>query len=313
MYVLKKILSIEKQRTCFCGRSLIKSFCEVHGTDVKVSLNIIHGQFEPIDVEKKDNELINLRLTENQFLNLFPKRDLENVNITSDEYLISISQFDSNNDIKSILDFYFSQIESDVFFGSNRFKETQITNSNIKLNFLFSYEIIDLHTVRIQFNALVVRKLSDYIIWRLNHFNAKPENVINSLLGIRNEVYTENSDIYSIREIIWNLKDKLPEKIIVQKQGIKDDLIEFHLSKLYQGRENLQLNFKLENRIYSALRNFSQQFLKSLKHYLVEQSCLAIIEKNNEMKSTSYEMLVGKSVKKTINLMDYANELNSFN
>ncbi|NHK31360.1 MAG: hypothetical protein FK730_08415 [Asgard group archaeon] len=308
MYILKKILSIEKQRTCFCGRSLVNNFCEVHGTEVKISMNIIHGQFEPIDTENKSKEPINLRLTENQFLNLFSKKDLENFNNTSYEYLILISQFDSNSNIKSIIDFFFNQIESDVFFRSNRFRETQITNSNIILNFLYSNEIIDFQTVKIQFNALVVRKLSDYINWRLNHFKAKPKNIINSLLGIRNTVYSENGDVCSIRDIEWNPKDTFPEKIIVQKKDTIGNLMEFPPSGLYQRRDDLQLNLKLENRIYSALRNFSQQFLNSLKHYLVEQSCLATFEKKNEIKTNNFKKLVGKTIKKSVNLADYSNE-----
>lgn len=306
MYVLKKILGIERQRTCFCGRSLVKNFCEIHGTDVKISMHIIHGQFEDIEEKNTKRTPINLSLTENQFINLFPKKDLENLTINYEEYNISISQIDSNN-LESIIVFFFNQIESDNFFGTYRLKESQITNSNIKLNFLYSYEIISLQTIRVKFNLLVVRKLSDYIKWRLGHFQAKSENITNSLLRIRKNVYSDNGEFYYIKGIDWNPKEILPIKIIVENQNTQI-LENFPPEKLFQGQDDLQLNTKQENGIYSAFRNFSQQFMKSLKRYLVSQSCLATVEKANQSTTIFFEKLIGKNIKETINLIDYIKE-----
>ncbi|NHJ39565.1 MAG: hypothetical protein FK731_05980 [Asgard group archaeon] len=218
--------------------------------------------------------------------------------------MIKISQIDSNKDLQTIIDYFFNQIESDVFFGYHRFKESQITDSNIMLNFLYNYEIKNSQSMIIKFNILVVRNLIDYIKWRLNHFKALPENIIKSLMSVRKKIYSSEGELGNIVNVEWNLEEKLPKKVIVQNQKT-NKIDEFSPANLFQGKENLQLNTKQENRIYSALRNFSQHFLKSLKNYFVSQSCIAIIEKINQSKIAFYENLIGKNIKNTIELQEH--------
>ncbi|NHJ48763.1 MAG: hypothetical protein FK733_13340 [Asgard group archaeon] len=299
---MKKIIDIEWKRSCFCGKPLIKGFCEIHGSEIKTASYLIHAQFEEVNTKKITP--INLSLTQNQFLNLFPKKELDNFFINHEEFEVSISQFGTVQDIESVVDYFFNQLESDSFYNNNRLRDVQITDSGITIHFLYDFEIITQNKLNIQFNTLALRSLDNYIKWRLNRFKAKPDNIINSLLGIRKNVFDENGQAYRISNVKWNSLDSLPESIEVQN---KQETMIFTPQKLYHGQENLQLFTKLENRIHKALRNFSQQFTYSLKQYLISQSCLAKIQKVSQFNLTVLNRFIGKTIKNSINLNELSN------
>ncbi|MGC9778830.1 MAG: hypothetical protein HZR80_06265 [Candidatus Heimdallarchaeota archaeon] len=299
MFRLNKIIDVTYKRTCFCGRPLIRNFCEKHGTDVKISTSLIHAQFDFIEESKTkdDNQIINVNLTKNQFLNLFKKKKYGNIEKISENYSIKISSFGADEPIQGILTDFFDMLECDSFFGMNRIKEVQMKNSGVFFNFLFSYEQIEDNLIHINFELVVLRKLIDYIQWRLTHFHAKKENIVKSLKNTRSKVYNEDGCSYKIKEVIWSTHNQLPDKTVVEELENQNNEIAFKVGVLYQNHEDFFLSTKAENQLVSALTNYSQNFLKSLKQYLTQKSFLAEINVLKfEDRLKLFEEFIGKEV-----------------
>ena len=77
MLKLEKILAVQKKRLCFCGQPLVGDFCEIHGTDIRVSLAYITARFR-FDTTRdnpvsSDERFFDLSLPRNQFFLLFSK------------------------------------------------------------------------------------------------------------------------------------------------------------------------------------------------------------------------------------------------
>ena len=175
MFRLNKIIDVTYKRTCFCGQPLIRNFCEKHGADIKISTSIIHAQFSYQENGKTedDNHFLNVNLTKNQFLNLFKIDKKGALDKISKNFAIEISSFGANESIQNALADFFDLLDFDSFFGKNRIKEVQMKNSGVFFNFLFSYEVVDKNMINITFELAILRKLSDYVKWRLSHFQAK--------------------------------------------------------------------------------------------------------------------------------------------
>ena len=73
--------------------------------------------------------------------------------------------------------------------------------------------------------------------------------------------------------------------------------IAFKTVVLYQNHEDFFLSTKAENQLVSALANYSQNFLKSLKQYLTQKSFLAEINVlKSEDRLKRFEEFIGKEV-----------------
>jgi hypothetical protein len=304
MFVLRKIHNIERKYTCFCGKQLVKGICEEHGPDIKPSLYTIHAQFE--NTESKKEAPINISVTETQFLNLFPKKYLDRYFINHEEFEIEITQFGANDSMETVVSSFFDQIEFDTFFDFNRLRCVQITDSGVTLHFLFNYEFLLDNKFSIKFSIIALRSVSDYIIWRMKKFQAKPENVIASLLGLRKKVYDENGEVYQISEVDWDFNEEFPNSIQVLAS---DGSTGYKPGDLYHKQENIQLSTKVENKIQKALRNFTQQFTNSIKQYLIAHSCLANIQKINQTNLLVYDRFIGKNIRNTVDLSVYQDDL----
>ena len=295
MIQLKKIISVEYKRNCFCGRPLIKSMCEIHGSDIKISHKIINAQFL-ISEEGPEEKIINASFTENQFYNLFSKRDLTQIVETQLKYKIKLSSFGNDRNPKDIIEDFFEYLEYDLFFDKKRINETAITLSGITINYLINYQIVNESELAISFELLATRNLIDYINWRINHLKGSKDNIIKSLTNTRKEVFSRNGEPFIIKKLNWNEKKSLPEKVIVEN---KEKNMESALlpNSLYQTHKEFFLSSRIENRMINALNQFSQKFITSFKQFLQQNSIVADIgREKDELNNNSFELLVGKII-----------------
>ena len=294
MIQLKKIISVEYQRTCFCGRPLIRSICEIHGSDIKVSHKIINAQFLISD-ERIEEKAINISLTENQFYNLFSKRDLTQISDTQLRYRIKLSSYGNERNPENIIEEFFEYLEYDLFFNKKRINEISVTSSGIIISYLIDYQITTEKEILVFFEILASRNLREYIDWRIKHLQGKRGNIIKSLQTTRKEVYSIEGEPFFIEDLIWNEKKIMPEKIIVKRNEEDSATIELLPKNLFQTHKDFFLSSRIENRMVNALKQFSQKFNTSFKQFLQQNSILAEIEKSkDEENNNSYELLIGK-------------------
>lgn len=290
---LKDILGIDYKRSCFCGRPVIGNICEVHGSDIKISTKIIHSQFE-IHEQEKPNALVNLSLTENQFVNLFQKKLFENSLEQVIKYKINISAFGSEKSSNEIIDEFIDLLEYDEIFGKKRVKEIRVTNSGVTVNYLINFLQQEDQSLIFIFEILLTRLVKDYIDWRSKQFKSKKETIKKSLLTTRNKVITKRGKEGKIIDVNWKEEERNVKQIKLLVNG-KEEFAK--LSELYQFGDDFYINPRVERRIISALRSYSQSFFKSFKQFLRKYGLLAEIEKMpDEEKASKYKKLIGKRI-----------------
>jgi len=300
MIQLKKIISIEYQKRCYCGKPLIKNICEIHGTDIRISTKMIHAQFEiteKIDEKKIKTQLINGKLTENQFVNLFSRKEMEKFTSAKEKFLVKFSSFGSDRSLETILSDFFSYLEYDYFLDKKRINEITITNSGVTINYLFNHSITREDELEISFELVTTRNLIDYINWRLSHFKSKKENIIYSLKNTRATVYSDKGKLYRIIDVNWDDNLVLPNEIILENIENSQDRITKHPRKLFHSQNDFFISTRVENQIISALNQFAQKFMISFKQFLIQNAYLAEIQRvKNEEIIHSYDELVNKII-----------------
>lgn len=276
--------------------------CEIHGPDINVSTMMIGAQFIASDKENEKSPLLNLNLTKNQFLRLFPKKSLEKLVPIQHLYNIKISDFNSNANLEELVVDFIDLLEFDDFMGLKRLKENTITKSGITINFLFDYQFTNEKNCKFTFSAIALRSLKSYIEWRYKQFRADIINIEKSLLSTRADVVNSSNEKLTIRNININSKQQITSIDFLEKEL---DEVKINLNELYHDNNHFFLSSRIESKIYSALNNFSRSMLKSLKKYCITNSCLVEIEKVKFDDVTYFNKLIGKAIKNSIDLANY--------
>ena len=294
---LIKIIGSEHVWSCSCGQPLIGMLCETHGSDIRISTKIIHCQFEL----SKDNsteqevELINLKLTENQLINLFNQKQLQVNADYKTNYQMKITAFNNQVSVQTILEEFFELLEFEVKFGQKQLREEMITNSGVTVHYMLDYKQTTIDIFEFTFEALVTRNLKDYLDWRLSKFKPSRENVINSLLTTQAYIMTDDKIKGVIKELSWAENSYYPNKITIQSDT--SEFSSHKITNLYQLNNSFYLTPREETTLLSILHSFSKEFLASFKQFLQKNGVLAeIIMKPSLNNSSLFENLCGKTI-----------------
>jgi len=292
---LKKILGIKYTRCCFCGRPLLGNLCEVHGADVRIAMRIIHAQFEALNKTNQHTRLLNVKLTENQFLSLFVKRLVQPISAFTTTFSGEVTAFGGQHSLTAVLTEFYEVIEFEECFNRKRLKEVQITESGITVNFFWDISHSRDQKLKFSFEALVTRKLSDYINWRMHRCKASRESVVQSLLTTRSSILTIGGAHGTIVAIAWPTEKSSPKVIIINQETNKQAT--YQASELFQTTANFFLNPARTTRVITALDNFARKFLGSFRNFLQQQSFeLEFKKEGNRRNEKFFEQLEGKGI-----------------
>lgn len=303
MLRLEEIVNISKQQRCYCGRKLIGEFCPEHGNEIRLAPVMITARFSFIEGMKKTAEEkiiekpIELTLTYNQFKRLFRRKDLEKIIPIKESYLLKLTFIEKEKAIEELLKDLLEQIDTKPFFGKILIHQQKIRSSGITIYFLMSYTIIDKKTVRVTFEAIYLRRLSNYISWRLKHFQAKKENIQKSLKTTRAMTQTREGEYYRIETIDWKEEKKLPSKITIRAQKDLEHKITVIPSELYHDRNYFHLGTRTERRTFYALNGLTRKFNRMLKQYLEMEGIMVETERIKPIEDyTKLEAFYGKTI-----------------
>lgn len=303
MIVLKKIIGINYHKSCFCGRQLIGNLCEIHGSDIKVSMKLIHAQFE-INYDNKANT-VNVSLTENQFINLFKAKQLQDLANYSEKYKVKLSSYGSDRDLEEILSEFFEYVEYDYFLEKKRIKELPVTNSGIMIHYLFNSKMLTDNSLEVDFELVITRSIKDYIKWRIQHFKSTPEAVSKSLINTRSDVITKDNRYCKIIDLQWDENKSILSSVKINCSQNENTTINLKPKELFHDQNHYFFSPRMENKMHSALHNFAQKFMKSFKQFLQQQSYLAEISRLKENKDSSYySKFIGKNISVSLEKFD---------
>ncbi len=304
MLKLKDLKPVRKKPVCFCGRTLVKSslgeFCEIHGTDIRIDPIFVDASFQITDLEGEPlhDHFLNESLPQNQFLRLFSSPRQKNLGVTQEEviYEVRISPGTTKETLLELIEDFLGELEVDnYFFGYIPFRSFQIRRSGIAIYYCFRFEIISSQNlIRFYFTVLPLRRLSDYISWRLNHCNGNIENIKASLQTNRSNVFLSNGELRHIKDIQWDSSKTFPSKIFLDDPKNQNPEIVEIPSRLYQNRTQFFLGTKTENEMFLSLKEIAYQFVNDFIRYLRFQSITADCKKvKNKVK---FEDLLGKFI-----------------
>ncbi|MFX1466176.1 MAG: hypothetical protein ACFFA5_06875 [Promethearchaeota archaeon] len=292
MLKLKELTNIRKKPVCFCGRPLVKSslgeFCEIHGTDIRIDPIFVDASFQITDLEGEPlhDHFLNESFPQNQFLRLFRSPRQKNLDVTQEKviYEIRISLSKTKETLLELIEDFLGELEVDAyFFGYIPFRSFQIRRSGIAIYYLFRFQIVSSQNlIRFYFTVLPLRRLSDYISWRLNHCHGDIQNIQTSLQTNRSSVFLSNGDARKIKDIQWNSSKALPSKIILHDPENQNAEIVEIPSRLYQNRTQFFLGTRTENEMVSSLKEIAYQFVNDFIRYLRFQSVTADYKKVKE-------------------------------
>jgi hypothetical protein len=303
MLKLKDLANIRKKPVCFCGRPLIKStlgkLCEIHGTDIRIDPTFVDASFQITDLEGEPlhDHYLNESFPQNQFLRLFKSPRQKNHGIAQEEviYEVQISPGADYELLQELIEDFLGELEVDnYFFGYISFRSFQIRSSGIAIYYLFRFQIVSLNKIQFYFTVLPLRRLSDYISWRLNHCSGTIKNIKSSLQTNRSNVFLSNGEIRHIKDIQWDSSKTLPSKIILDDpQNQNPKTVEIP-SRLYQNRTQFFLGTKTENEMFLSLKEIAYQFVSDFQRYLRFQSITAFCKKIKD--EVKFEDLLGKFI-----------------
>jgi hypothetical protein len=306
MLRLKEITDVRKKPVCFCGRPLTGEFCEIHGTDIRVDPIFVDSFFQVTDLDGKslfDREL-HVSFPQNMFLRLFKK----NLDDMHDEiiYDVKITPRKTKEIIFEFIKDFLGELDAETsFFGYIPFRWLQIRRSGITIYYLFRFEIISSDMIRFYFTVLPLRRLSDYISWRLNHCRGNIQNVQRSLLTNRSTVLTSNGEVRKVIAIQWDSNKALPSEIILQDSKKNSTTSELS-SRIYQGRDHFFLGQRTENEMVSGLKDMAYQFVNNFLRYLRFQSITGNCKKIKDQ--IKFSKFIGKFIKPNVHFLQQVGE-----
>ncbi len=307
MLHLAEVANVRRSRICYCGKALVSDFCPDHGDSVRVDSYSVDALLQladrfgnPVPILKQS---IKISLPENQFLRLFLRKKfgfgaerLPAQNI----YDIKLMNAPSRS-LKELIDDFLEQIEGELFFGQHEIRSFQVRKSGTRVHYCSQYKIRSPCLVRFHFNQVVLRQLSRYIHWRLNHTHATRKDVIKSLRTTRRSVYSRDGLPLRITDVEWDDEKRLPSKIMVtDPEGEKN--ARMISTNLYQANEHFFLGTRTESEAFMGLENIAQQFVNYLLQYLDMQGVDANYRKIKHDKAFFTEFK-GKAIKGNAQLL----------
>jgi hypothetical protein len=303
MLKLEEIVEISKQERCYCGRKLIGEFCPEHGNEIRLAPVMITARFSLTEgmkesaEEKNFEEPILVTLPYNQFRGLFKKRDLEKIIPIKESYLLKLTFIEKEKAIEELLKDLLEQIDTEPFFGKTLIHRQRIRSSGITIYFLMNNTIIDNKTMKVTFEAVYLRRLIDYISWRLNHFQATRENIQKSLKTTRAMIQTKEGEYYRIEEVDWKMEKKLPSKITIRATTELEHKNKAIPSELYHNRDYFHLGSRTERRTFYALNGLARKFNRMLKPFFEREGIMVETERTRPLEDyTKLETFCGKTI-----------------
>lgn len=301
MLRLAGVANVHQSRICYCGQELVGDFCPDHGLDsvrvdsysINAFLHLTDLFGNPVPILKQQ---IKISLPQNQFLRLFLRKkrffgsDRPNTHII---YEIKLASSISRA-IGELIAEFFDQIEGDLFFGQYEIKSFQVRSSGTRVHYICQHNVFSPSLVRFHFNQVVLRQLSRYIYWRLNHTQAKRTDVIESLKTTRRSVYSRDGLPLRITDVEWDDEKRLPSKIMVTNPEGEKNATTIS-TNLYQANEHFFLGTRTESDAFMGLENIAQQFVNYLLQYLAMQGVEAKYRKIKHDK-TFFDEFKGKAI-----------------
>ncbi|MBD3191858.1 MAG: hypothetical protein GF308_14520 [Candidatus Heimdallarchaeota archaeon] len=291
MLRLEEILGSKKQYRCFCGRRLIGEFCPVHGSDIRLSLELIRARFSFSGLTKElQKQLADYSLEtvlpRNQFRLLFKTQTINQLMPMEEGYKLHIDSFDTTKPVQELMSDFISQIDLDSFFGKCLIKQQKIRSSGITIYFLFTYEFVNETTVTWFFEALFLRNLKDYIFWRLNHFQSDRDTICLSLQNKRAVVVSSEGKGFEIQSVHWEEDKSLPSVLSLKALDDPSQEVSKIPSQLYHDQQHFFIGSRLERQAFSALSSLGKKFLRMFQKYLEFHSCVVEVQKINPLEQT---------------------------
>lgn len=288
MLKLEKILDSKKQYRCFCGRRLIGEFCPVHGSDIRLSLELIRARFSFSGLTKEiqkqlASSSLEIVLPRNQFRLLFKTQTINQLMPIEEGYTLKTHSYDNSRPMKELIVDFLSQLDLDSFFGKYRIEQQKIRSSGITIHFLFEYELVNETTVTFFFEALFLRNLKDYIFWRLNHFQSNHDTICQSLQNKRAIVFSSEGKQFEIQSVHWEENKSLPSVLSLKPLTSPSQKLSKLPSQLYHDHQHFFIGSRLERQTFSALNSFARKFLRMFQKYLEFHSCVAEVQKINPL------------------------------
>ncbi|MFW9996106.1 MAG: hypothetical protein ACFFD4_28960, partial [Candidatus Odinarchaeota archaeon] len=250
MLRLREITRISRRMLCYCGNPLIGDFCPDHGFDIRIDSFFVDASFDmPV---LSDPHPISISLPETQFLRLFRRKKGIQISEEISRFRSCYEMVISNPVIAvdELMKNFFDEMDILPFFGDYyRIKSHQIRKSGVIIHFLCTSRIISDNTIRFYFSILPLRRISDYIAWRLKQTRATRADITHSLKTVRARVYTGNGKAYRINDVLWQQDETFPIIEISNSQ----DTVKVHPSRLLQDHSNFFLGQKTEMDSLSGL------------------------------------------------------------
>lgn len=310
MFQLKEILNVRPKRLCYCGEPLVGDFCEVHGhgSEIRVDTMYVDVRLQIVDQTGKTWEpfsdlVLDLTLPKNQFLKLLkldaqtqhPSDILDEIHyeviLPPGEGMKLLSEFLELSDVK-------------LFFG-NKYLLTQDRikwKSTVSLYYLLSYDINsseDSDHAYLTYLGIPLRRVSDYINWRLEQCQADPLDIRKSLLNSHSTAYLHNGIPGLIIDVEWHPGKRLPSKITFQTSeqinaNIKSSVLKLP-SQLFQGCQHFVVGQNQQHKARMALEHISYQFTQSFAHFLQTKSLDGHFRKLDKY-SEQFDQLIGLTI-----------------
>lgn len=271
MLRLAKVTSVRKARICVCGEPLVDEFCPHHGTDIRVDSFFVESLFS-LDSSGKTIPLlsppITISLPENQFLSLFSRRGSFLTEKMPGKIIYEVNLAKTASPAEELITDFMDQIEvGDSFFGEFEVQSFQIRSSGTRIHFFCSPTVRSPSTVRFSFTYLPLRRLSNYISWRLTQTKADRRHIISSLCSTRSTVYSQSGAEFRIMDINWDERKRLPSKIsVVSPDGEKQS--DLFSTSLYQNQEHFMVGTRTETEALMGLESIAQRFVDYFLQYL---------------------------------------------
>lgn len=318
MFILKEILNVRSQRICYCGRTLTGDFCELHGTDIRIDTHIV--EFRIQFVGSVGNPLhIDIDLPKNQFLNLVNRnqfyRGTPSVNLIDVHYEVRFPLGIG----KKLIEEFLTLSDFESFFGDKYLIQSERIKwkSVVYLYFLLSYTIHasqtaqDTECILLHFSVSPLRRVSDYITWRVNHCLADRENILWSLKHSHSSVFQSNGDLATIVDVSWKPTKRLPSDITIQPQpqvkSHKPSVLSRFSTHLFQGAEHFVLGQNQQFKAQMALEHIGSQFTEKFAQY-IQSIIFTCSYQKVERKTKQFAHLIGLPVKLRYKALQRAGE-----
>lgn len=312
MLQLIKVRGIRKEELCYCGRSISKSMCEIHGTEIRVDNVIVDTQLQIVNSENQNwkpisNLTVDVSFPRNQFLKYFKSQNqhfLASTELGESIYELTITGSNSSHDglnlTASLIDFLNNHCEFQRFFGENRYiiRVFRIKwKSAVSMFYFLSYRTLSDNTAEIIFSVTPLRRLSSYIGWRLNHCKATKNDIEHSLVNSRSSVIQSDGTPVKIVRVNWDQSKKLPSEILISKDK-NSNLFQSNLStQLYQGNDHFFIGQRRENEALMGLEAIAYEFLYQFEQFLVNQEFQVLFTKKIQEDKKKFLNLIGTSIK----------------